>query len=131
MFYKIGVLKTKLSYVLVLLYAIAMTKPVAPLFEYIIYEDYISEFLCINKNRTELSCKGKCYLMERLAEENEKKQQNLPKIGMEEYPIGFIKLTVLNLTTKIKDETSIHNRYINNYTFFSSNKTFRPPAHPL
>ena len=75
-----------------------MLRPVAPMLEYVVYEDYIAEFLCINKEKTELNCNGKCYLMQRLAEQDEQKKQNLPKILLEEYPIGFVQL--VSLTTK-------------------------------
>jgi hypothetical protein len=38
---------------------------------------YIAENLCINRNRPEMHCNGKCYLMNKVrqAEEKEKKQQ--------------------------------------------------------
>ena len=85
-------MKRVATYGFVFLYLLAMTRPVIPLVEYIIYEDYITEFLCINKENVALECNGKCYLMQRLSEQNEEKRQNLPKISIEEYPIGFVKI---------------------------------------
>lgn len=115
------------SYIFVLLYLLAMAKPVFPLFEYLFYEDYITEFLCINKDRIELNCNGKCYLMERLAEENEDKKENLPKIAMEEYPIGFVELADLPKTIQISNLQKTQNLYINNYLFLFSKGVFHPP----
>ncbi|WP_422349304.1 hypothetical protein [Flagellimonas sp.] len=112
----------------VLLYFLAMLRPVIPLAEYIIYEDYIAEFLCINKEKKELECQGKCYLMQRLSEQNEEKKQNLPKIAMEEYPIGFVEL--LNYTKDKVQNAPIQNEfdYHNHYTYLYIPFNFHPPS---
>ncbi len=105
-----------------------MTRPVLPLMEYIIYEDYIAEFLCINKDRKELQCNGKCYLMQMLQEQNEDEKQNLPKIAMEEYPIGFV--TLHNILSS-KNTQSLNERlfaYNNPYSFLFASGSFHPPS---
>lgn len=43
--------------------------------DYELRRDYISKNLCINRNRPELKCDGKCYLAKRLAEAHERDQQ--------------------------------------------------------
>lgn len=105
-----------------------MTRPVIPLVEYIIYEDYITEFLCINKENVALECNGKCYLMQRLSEQNEEKRQNLPKISIEEYPIGFVELVEFNNSkctlTSSKDDFDYHNHY----RFLFTPENFHPPS---
>ncbi len=104
-----------------------MTRPVLPLIEYIVYEDYIAEFLCINKDKAELECNGKCYLMQRLSEQNEQKQQNLPKIVLEEYPIGFVEL-MDNLTKEqLRIESKNEFNYSNSYAFLFLASNFHPP----
>lgn len=104
-----------------------MLKPIVPLLEYVVYEDYITEFLCINKDRTELNCNGKCYLIKRLEEQKEDKKENLPKISMEEYPIGFIELIGLpNAQEKTRHLTN-HHFYTNNYLFLFCKGAFHPP----
>jgi hypothetical protein len=104
-----------------------MARPVIPLFEYVINEDYIAEFLCINKDKIQLQCNGKCYLMQRLQEQNEEKKQNLPKIAMEEYPIGFVSFLAITFDAKKAFHNPIASDYENlySYTFFSKN--FHPP----
>ncbi|MEM8847302.1 MAG: hypothetical protein AAGD17_09395 [Bacteroidota bacterium] len=112
----------------VLLYLVAMTRPVLPLMEYIIYEDYITEFLCINKDKEELQCNGKCYLMQMLQEQNEDEKQNLPKIAMEEYPVGFV--TLHNILSS-KNTRSLNERlfaYNNPYSFLFTSGSFHPPS---
>lgn len=47
-------------------------RPFLPYAEYVLNYDYISEVLCINKDKPKLECNGKCYLMQSLAEEAEK-----------------------------------------------------------
>jgi hypothetical protein len=51
-----------------------LARPVLPVFEYVIDYGYISTQLCINKDKPELHCNGKCHLMKKLAaaSENEK-----------------------------------------------------------
>lgn len=46
-------------------------KPVLPLVDYVVNYDYISEVLCINKDKPELQCNGKCHLNAELAKSNE------------------------------------------------------------
>lgn len=111
----------------VLLYILAMTRPVMPLVEYLINEDYIAEFLCINKDKVELQCNGKCYLMQKLQEQNDEKKQNLPKIAMEEYPIGFVSFTAIVFQTKRVFNASIESNYLNRYSYQFCRNSFHPP----
>jgi len=105
-----------------------MLRPVLPLFEYVINKDYIAEFLCVNQDNKELECNGKCYLMQRLAEENNEKKENLPRIAMEEYPIGFVNLLSVNNTySKYTLLNTSRNYYRNQYSFMYSDTCFHPP----
>ena len=67
-----------------------MLRPVMPVFEYVVNQDYIAEYLCVNKDKPMLNCNGKCYLAKMLQEKQDEKKQNLPSINLEEYPIGFV-----------------------------------------
>lgn len=125
---KIKVLKQLLAYWFISLYLLAMARPVVPLLEYIIYEDYIAEFLCINKDKVGMQCNGKCYLIQQLQQQKENKKQNLPRIAMEEYPIGFVNIPFLEprscyITTK---ERTI--AYQNEYSYLYSRRIFHPPT---
>ncbi|MEO1010434.1 MAG: hypothetical protein AAFX53_03960 [Bacteroidota bacterium] len=105
-----------------------MLRPVLPLFEYVVNQDYIAEFLCVNKEKVELECNGKCYLMQRVKEQQDKKKQNLPRIAMEEYPIGFVTLIDINTPKSISKTFAPFLVYCNHYRFCFSNSQFRPPA---
>ncbi|MEM8847148.1 MAG: hypothetical protein AAGD17_08615 [Bacteroidota bacterium] len=121
-------MKNFIIYSFVLLYIVAMTRPILPLMEYVIYEDYIAEFLCVNKENVELQCNGKCYLMQMLQEQNDDKKQNLPKIAMEEYPIGFIKLPAFTPEINFQINSEQGFSYINPYSYIFSSKSFHPPS---
>lgn len=75
----------KLALLLSVLYLLAMARPIVPLVEYLVNQDYIAEFLCINKDRPQLNCDGKCYLAKKLNEQDEKKRKNIPKINLENH----------------------------------------------
>jgi len=66
-------------------------------------------------------------LMQRLQEQNEEKKQNLPKIAMEKYPIGFVYFLAIAFEAKKAFHNPIESDYENlyNYTFLSKN--FHPP----
>ncbi len=121
-------MKKLLTYTFIGLYVLAMLRPVAPMLDYVINQDYIKEFLCINKDNTALQCNGKCYLMQQLQKQNDDKKHNLPRIAMEEYPIGFV--SIVKISSK-EETTTIykHNfKYQNLYQFLNDKSSFRPPT---
>ena len=72
----------------ILLISVVLFKPVMGVYMVIDYElnkDYISKYLCENKDRSELKCEGKCYLMKKLrksaAESEEHKAKQLSQIS--------------------------------------------------
>lgn len=56
--------------------------------DYLVNQDYIKEYLCINKNRSNLQCNGKCYLTKQLKE-------NEPMKGTDPL-FSFLKITKIN-----------------------------------
>ena len=44
-----------------------MFKPVFPLASYIVQYDYIVNELCVNRDKPDLKCNGKCHLKDQLA----------------------------------------------------------------
>lgn len=58
-----------MKYSLLIIAFVICLKPAFPLLEYAVDYDYISKVLCINKEKPELQCNGKCHLMTQLAEE--------------------------------------------------------------
>lgn len=54
----------KIIFIIVL---VLLIKPILPVLEYVVNYEYISKVLCINKDRPQLQCNGKCHLMKELA----------------------------------------------------------------
>lgn len=120
-------MKRFITHIFIVLYLIAMFRPVLPLFEYLVNQDYIAEFLCINKDKPELSCNGKCYLAKQLQKASEEKRNNLPAIEMKDYPIGIIELLSFQPKTTRYSKKQRYN-YSNMYSFSYLNTVFHPPT---
>ena len=54
--------------------ALILLRPLLPVLDYVVNYDYIVDELCVNRDRPELNCNGRCYLMRALAEEASKKR---------------------------------------------------------
>ena len=111
----------------VFLYGIAMLRPITPFVEYVINYDYISKVLCINKDKPELNCNGKCQLMMKLEKQQKDDFKSL-RISMEEYPIGFVSILNIDLEDKllfIKEKESF--LYKKNYYYLFNKEVFHPP----
>ena len=64
--------------------------PAIPVLDYIINYQHISQDLCVNKDKPEMHCNGKCHLKKEikkvLGEENpEQKKTTLPTLKLKEY----------------------------------------------
>ncbi len=64
------------SYIILFVALTMLVKPLWPVAEYIMNYDYIVNVLCENKDKPELQCDGKCYLMQMLAQESEQNEKN-------------------------------------------------------
>lgn len=108
-----------------------MVRPVLPLVEYGFKYDYFSKVLCINKDKPELQCNGKCQLSKNLIETSPVNTDNntpaVPTINLDDYPITYLNsnkyfLIVLDFSNKI-DYSTIDNKKSKNYI----NSVFHPP----
>lgn len=67
---------------LLVIVLMASVKPVVPVMAFYLNQEYISSVLCINKDRPELHCDGKCFLSEKLrAQADEEQEKGLPVTG--------------------------------------------------
>jgi len=104
---------------------LAMLRPITPFIEYAIDQDYIAEFLCINQDKPELQCNGKCYLYKGV----EKQQSETPKslqISLKEYPIGFVYILNYQTGKELKSLLKKKFSYISNYSFLFEGFVFHP-----
>ena len=63
------------------MYLLAWAIPYMPFIEYQLNKKYIAEVLCVNKDKPEMHCNGKCHLKKQL-----KKANNLPEKQQQEQP---------------------------------------------
>lgn len=110
-----------------MLYLVALLKPVYPWLEYAIHQDYFAKVLCVNKDKPEMHCNGKCHLKKEIKKstgENSNEQKPLP-IDLREYPIGHV--SALNVQF-FKTNTRLFTRTypLNEYSPFIPG-LFRPP----
>lgn len=104
-----------------------MLRPIAPFVEYAINYDYIAKVLCINKDKPELSCKGKCQLMKKLQKQQEEDYNSL-RISMEEYPIGFVDIIDISKKTFSNTENQNNFAYRKRYQYLFLASVFHPPT---
>ena len=61
---------------------------------YYLNREYIAEFLCINKQKPELKCNGKCYLKKQLSQNDEGHAKAPQRIKEQKEVILFLEKTV-------------------------------------
>ncbi len=96
-----------------------MLRPIAPYIEYELNKGYISEFLCINKEKTEsiTVCYGKCYLTKKLKEaQTQDSNKPVSSINIQEYPIGFVEVMHLGFL-EITLDAEHFSEYFSLYTY--------------
>ena len=54
---------------LTVIFAFMLIKPAIPFMEYLARKDFIIENFCINRNKKEMKCNGKCHLKEQVRKE--------------------------------------------------------------
>ena len=105
------------SHIFLFLYLTAMLRPVVPFIEYGIKYDYISKILCINKDKPELKCNGKCQLSKKLIETNPTDSENKstpPSIKFEDCPITYLNSN--------KYATQLYDYLIKKDSYFNENR---------
>lgn len=97
--------------------------------EYEITKDYIINNYCVNKNRPELHCDGKCYLSKKIKafQESEELQARTEflKHFLEVFPCDLEEYTTFRfISLRQKKQISIYNSSYSNHWFAS---IFKPP----
>ncbi len=119
--------------IFVILLTLMMTfKPVLPLVDYAVNYDYISEVLCINKDKPELQCNGKCHLKSELAKANDDSSTQDSKenaFGKRTLQVEFLENYNVNVSLRFNETFSTENNalFCLNYSFLFSNSIFHPP----
>lgn len=117
---------------LLILSLLVFIKPVVPVFEYVINYEYIATVLCINKDKPEMHCNGKCHLMQELAKVSEKELPLTPtkKHVVTETEVLFYQELESFAFDGFFNESTLHitSNYFNFYQLLKSSGTFHPPC---
>ena len=105
-----------------------MLRPVQPIVEYVLNQDYIAEFLCINKEKPELQCNGKCHLVKEIEKQQEEAPLTALGITLELYPIGFVNILEIPSSSNHGDLQNANQFYYNKlYAFSYNDSEIQPP----
>jgi len=105
-----------------------MLRPIQPYVEYFINQDYIAEFLCINKDKPKMQCNGKCYLVKEIEKQQESDPLTSLKVSLENYPIGFVNILKIPPCDLLIVSSKNQNSYYQNSYYFNYNYiAFQPP----
>jgi len=105
-------------------------KPIIPFVEYMVFYDYIKNELCVNKEKVEMNCNGKCYLTKELAKTSDTQDNEKKRITIENNIVYYeetesdIDLPINFYIHKLK----IPSNYSLNYSFLKIDYVFRPPT---
>ncbi|WP_247041056.1 hypothetical protein [Allomuricauda sp. F6463D] len=123
-------MKCQVPLFLILLYLIGLARPIVPLINFAVNQDYIANFLCINSDKPELECNGKCYLMKKLQYQKDHgdQQDSFPEINIYEFPIGLMVITYITSTIIFTMENKTFFGHTENYFYLYSFSDFHPPS---
>lgn len=119
-----------ISIVLIALFLVTFFKPILPYFEYIIRYDYISEILCINKEKPQSTCQGKCYLKKQISKSSNNKS-SIPQYLKNKllcFPVFIEKTTRLDFSL-ISQKISYTDLYLMFLSTGFKVKVFQPPQY--
>jgi hypothetical protein len=101
-----------------------------PLLDYAVNYDYISKVLCINQNKPELHCNGKCYLGKELAKNSQEDSNSSSKTKqLTQKVIDFYIPVTIAAISQIcrKHYNKINYTHQKDYTYLFLKTIFRPP----
>jgi len=114
---------------LTVIFGFMLLKPAIPYVEYLLRKDFIIENFCINRNREELKCNGKCHLKEQVKKEASQQQEKNAPVPL---PNEINEATDYLIGQKLAnspylDHALIKTFYKFNYTFQYVPSIFHPP----
>ncbi len=115
----------------VILSLFMLFKPVLPVVEYVVLYDYIKNELCINKDKPELQCNGKCHLKKEMANASDSgKYKSKNHFASAEIQLVFFQdlLPETALMNFINYTSKSFLNFESRYSFTFTNFLFRPPV---
>ncbi|MBA5793861.1 hypothetical protein H1R17_06870 [Flavobacterium sp. xlx-214] len=109
-----------------------LLKPFVPILEYVVNYDYIVNELCVNRDKPELECNGKCHLAKQMTKASDTDDANdgKPVFSVESAfaffhePLLFSFEPVSGVSLKQK----INDTYQSTYSYLGMYGVFHPPV---
>lgn len=105
-------------------------KPILPVLEYVVLYDYIKNELCVNKEKPQMKCNGKCHLAKEMgkASDSENGKEKSHSFSVEYQVVFFQKFQFANLLVFTPENVlKLFSNYSTIYTSKFTDFLFRPP----
>jgi hypothetical protein len=121
-------MRPKIAIGILIVFCFAEIRPLLPYLDYFVNYEYISEVLCINKEKPMLTCNGKCYLSQQLkeAQQTEKQDKKIPTVEQERIPM----IVYNSELPKFLIIVSEAKKYFQFYQFLIKDLSISPPTPP-
>ncbi|MFB1041004.1 MAG: hypothetical protein ACI8RP_001993 [Urechidicola sp.] len=121
-------MRQKIAIGILIIFCFAEIRPLLPYLEYYANYEYISEVLCINKDKPTSTCNGKCYLRQQLkeAQETEKQDKKIPTVEQERIPMIFCNSELPKFLVTVADAQ----QHFEFYQFHVKDLFISPPTPP-
>ena len=121
-------MRPKIAIGILIVFCFAEIRPLLPYLDYFVNYEYISEVLCINKEKPMSTCNGKCYLSQQLkeAQQTEKQDKKIPTVEQERIPM----IVYNSELPKFLITVSEAKKYFQFYQFLIKDLSISPPTPP-
>jgi hypothetical protein len=96
--------------------------------DYLLNYDYIAKVLCINKDKPEMHCNGKCHLAKQLQQQDEQEQQSAGKSGITLTEIPGVLVTLQTFPLCSATHIDVAFAPLNGELTGASSACFHPPC---
>ncbi len=121
-------MRPKIAIGILIVFCFAEIRPLLPYLDYFVNYEYISEVLCINKEKPMSTCNGKCYLSQQLkeAQQTEKQDKKIPTVEQERIPMIVYNSELPKFLTTVSEAK----KYFQFYQFSIKDLSISPPTPP-
>lgn len=114
---------------LTVIFGFMLVKPAIPYMEYLARKDFIIENFCINRNKKEMKCNGKCHLKEQVRKDaSQPLDKNAPYPPQNDRNEGTDYLIGQKMTNRPQQfQALLWTNYSMDYTFQYIQTIFHPP----
>lgn len=121
-------MRPKIAIGILIVFCFAEIRPLLPYLDYFVNYEYISEVLCINKEKPMSTCNGKCYLSQQLkeAQQTEKQDKKIPTVEQERIPMIVYNSELPKFLITVLEAK----QYFQFYQFSIKDLSISPPTPP-